>query len=220
MLNDTNNKLLLVLIGLYLFTENSFSQTYYSNKESSSFGFTVGLTSSDIYRDTIKYESGIFFNAGFVYTLAVTGKANIGIEILYSGKAVKRSKPIVKYRFGFVDIPFYYQLKLSDNFKLNAGIQYSKFILSQYDTLDGGNSAGVHTEHLKTKMDDDVGLLAGLEFGVSKNLFVSARYTLSSKSFLEKNSAYFGVFQLSFKYVVFRGYKQLFNKKQETAATF
>jgi len=220
MLIDNKNKALIVVLVLCCFTKTFFSQTVYTNKETQSFGFTVGMTSSDIYRDTINYEQGIFFNGGLVYTLSFSDKSNIGMELLYTGKKVKRSKPIMKFAFSYIDVPVYYQLKLSDNFKLNLGIQYSNYVNATYDTLDGSKSNGVHTQPLTTTMGNDFGVLAGLEFGITKNLFVSARYTLSVKSFAETQSPYFGVFQFSFKYVVFRGYKQLFKKRKETATAY
>ncbi len=221
MLNNNNSsKALILMLVLCFFSTFAFSQTVYSNKEAQSVGFTIGLTSSDIYRDTINYEPGIFLNAGFTYTISLSEKSNLGLELLYSRNAVKRSKPIAKYFFDYVEIPFYYQQKISDNFRLNLGIKYSNFISSTYDTLDGEKSTGVHVQPLKTKMGNDFGILAGIEFGITKNLFAAARYTISAKSFTEDKSPYMGIFQLSFKYVVFRGYQQIFNKKIETAAEF
>jgi hypothetical protein len=219
MSNEKNNKVLIVLFLLSFFVKGVYSQTYYSNKESSTFSFTLGLTSTGLYNDTISYQQGILFNGGFVYTHIITDKTNIGVELLYSGMAVKSSSPIIKYRFGYIDIPVYFQYKFSDNFLANIGIQYSKYMSSKYYYLDGSHAGGVHPEPLATKMGDDVAVLAGIELGLSKNLFIAGRYTLSTNPFFDKASPYFGVFQLSFRYVVFRGFQQS-DKKPSTSALF
>ena len=182
MLTNNKNKALILVLVLYFFINTSFSQTIYSNKESSTFGLTVGMTSSNLYRDTIKYDPAISFTGGLVYVLSITEKSNVGLELLYTGKVVKKSKPITRFNFSYIDLPIYYQRKISDNIRIDAGIQYSIFANSKFDTLDGSKASGVHFQPLKTKMGNDFGVLAGLEFGITKNFFVSARYTLSVKS--------------------------------------
>ena len=213
------NKALIAITVICLFVNDAFSQTFYSNKESSTFSFTIGLTSTGLFNDTISYQQGILFNGGFVYTHTITDKTNIGVELLYSGKAVKSSSPIIKYRFGYIDIPVYFQYKFSENILANIGLQYSKYMSSKYYYLDGSHAGGVHPEALATKMGDDIALLGGIELGLSKNLFIAGRYTISTKPFLDKTSPYFGVFQLTFRYVVFRGFQQS-DKKPPTSALF
>ena len=209
------NKLFVLFLGICCASQLSFSQTVYSDKEQSTFSFTIGMTSTGCFRDTIKYSQGVLFNGGFDYIISVTDKSNIGIEGLFSGNAFKTSSPFVKYRFGFVDLPLYYQYKISNNIRTDFGVQYSKLITSQYYYLDGSKNTGVHKEPLKTNIGDDVRVLAGIEFGIAKNLFVNARYTVSANSFLNSTIPYLGVFQFSFRWVVFRGYKQMFNKKPQ-----
>ena len=213
MLHSDNNKALIVVLGLCFFTSYLFSQTVYSNKESSSFGFTAGLTSSDIYKDTINYEQGISLNGGFAFTFAVSDKSNIGVELLLTGKTVKRSNPIIKYRFSYIDIPVYFQRKLSENIKLDLGVQYSTLVKAKYYILEGSHAGGVLDQPLATKMTNDIGVLAGVELGILKNLFVAGRYTYFVNSIIQPESPCWGVFQFSLKCVVFRGHKQLFNKK-------
>ncbi len=217
--NKNKTRILLPLFLLCFFFNYSFAQVVYSNKPSSTFSFTLGLTSTGLYRDTISYQQGILFNAGFVYTHTLNQKSNIGVEVLFTGKSIKRSSPIIKYRFGYLDVPVYFQYKLSDNILINAGAQYSKYIASRYYYLDGSRANGVHPEVLKTNMDDDIGLLVGAELGVSKNLFLTARYTYSTKPFFDKSSPYFGVFQFSFRIVFYKDYKQS-GKKPATSALF
>lgn len=199
---------------LLLITRLSFSQTVYSSKEQSTFSFNIGMTSTGVYRDTISYFQGILFNGGVNYLLAFSDKSNIGIECLYSGKAFKRSSPIIKYRFTYVDIPVYYQYKFSENIRADIGVQYSKYLTSQYYYLDGSKSTGVHKEPLATKFGDDFGVLIGTELGLTKNFFMGLRYSLSANSFLDNKSAYMGLFQFSFKLVVYRGYREMFSRKK------
>ena len=217
MLKIITDKAFKLFFLFVLFNKLSLSQAVYSDKEQSTFSFTLGMTSTGCYRDTIKYSQGILFNGGFVYILSVSDKSNIGIEALFSGKAFKSNSPFIKYRFSFVDLPLYYQYKLSSNIRANLGIQYSKYISSQYYYLDGSKTTGVHKEPLTTNIGDDMGVLVGGEFGIAKNLFVTARYTISANSFFKSNSPYLSVFQFSFKWVVYRGYKQIFNRKNGDA---
>ncbi len=120
------NKLFVLFLGICCASQLSFSQTVYSDKEQSTFSFTIGMTSTGCFRDTIKYSQGVLFNGGFDYIISVTDKSNIGIEGLFSGNAFKTSSPFVKYRFGFVDLPLYYQYKISNNIRTDFGVQYSK----------------------------------------------------------------------------------------------
>ena len=146
----TIDKNVFLFLVFCFITHFSFSQSHYSDKEQSTFSFTAGMTSTGCYRDTINYSQGILFNGGFVYSLSISKKSNIGIEGLYSGKAFKSNSSIIKYRFSFVDLPLYYQFKFSPNLRANLGFQYSKYISSIYYYLDGSKSTGVHKEHLNT----------------------------------------------------------------------
>lgn len=208
------NKALLLFMVLCFFSGSVFSQDVYSNKESATFSFTVGLTSSDLYRDTINYSQGIMFNGGVIYTLTFSDKINGGIELVYEGKAVKKDKPIIKYRFGYIDIPLYLQYKFSDGIRANFGIQYSNYLNANYFFIDPGKANGMHKETLSTNINNDFGIILGAEFNINKNFEIGARYTMSARTFMDKSDPYFGVFQLSFKYVVFRSYKKYFHKKK------
>jgi len=206
---------LLSFLSLIIISANSISQTVYSSKEQSTFTFNVGLTTTGEYRDTISYTQGVLFSGGATYLFAVSDKSNIGIEASYIGKAFKRSNPIIKYRYFYVEIPLFYQYKFSENIRGNIGIQYSKYLNSYYYYLDGSQNTGVHKLPLNTKLGDDYGLLLGLDIGILKNFYLGARYSISTSSFLENNTPYMGTFQFTLRAVVFRGYKQLFNKHLE-----
>ena len=208
------NKALISLLVLYFFSIPVFSQDVYTDKESATLAFTVGMTSSDLYRDTINYTPGILFNTGLVYVLTFSDKINGGMELLYTGKALRNEKPLTKYRFGYIDIPLYLQYKFSEGIKANIGIQYSKILNASYLYIDPTKANGMHKKSLSNNLNDDYGVLLGAEIHLSKNLELAARYTLSAKSFMNKSDPYFGVFQLSLKYVVFRSYKQYFHKKE------
>ena len=207
-------KALISLSVLCFFSTSVLSQDVYTDKESQTFAFTVGMTSSDLYHDTISYTPGIFFNGGFVYTLTFSDKINGGIELLYTGKAVKKEKPIINYYFTYFDLPIYLQYKFSEGIKANIGVQYSQYLNSNFSYLDGSNANGIHKKQNSSLLTNDYGVLFGGEIHLSKNLEIAARYTLSAKSFMDKSSPSFGVFQLTFKYVAFRSYKEIFHKKE------
>ena len=208
---------LLLLCSSY----NLQSQAVYSSKEQSRIGFIVGMTASQLYRDTMKYEAGIFFNAGLNYALSFSDKSNISIDLNLSGITVKRSNPIIKYRFFYIELPIYYQYKFSDNFRLNLGLQYSQPAFTESDSLDGAKGiVAVTRKSFSTKMGSDLGVLAGIEFDITPNLTMATRYTISAKSFGTTSDPYFGVFNVSFKIVLYHGYREIIHKKEKTKATF
>ena len=199
---------------LCLFSFNAFSQVY-SNKESSTFSFTAGMTSSNLLNDSVKYKSGISFTGGFIYTIVLSDNFNVGEELLYTGKAFKNDQPIIKYRYFYLDIPLYAQYKLGENIRFNLGAQYSTFTNSQVVVLDPANANGVNVKPYNNIKPADVGVLFGTEIDLTKNLALTARYTLSASTFLSKNQVNFGVFQLSFNYSVYRSHKQFLNRHKE-----
>ncbi len=207
-------KALTVMLVLCFITNGVNSQTVYSNKEYSRLSLFVGMTSSDLYNDTINYTSGIFFSGGFNYTIRLSEKMNIGIDLIYSGRAVKKDSPIIKYRYGYLAIPIYAQLKFSENLRANLGLEYAKFLNSQYSYIDGSKKNGMHIQSFRSNLDNDYGLLAGLEIDIKKDFTLAGRYTYSLKGITNSQSAYFGVFQLSFAYVLNRSHKQIFGKKE------
>jgi hypothetical protein len=147
------------------------------------------------------------------YAMWLNDRLNLGIDLLYSGRSVKKDSPIIKYRFGYLSIPIYLQYKFSENFRLNLGIDYSKFLNSQYSFIDGSKKNGMHIQSFSSNLDNDYGVLGGIEMDLKKDFTIAARYTYSLKSITDNKSAYFGVFQLSFGYVINHSHKQLFGKK-------
>jgi hypothetical protein len=199
---------------LCLFSFTTFAQVY-SNKESSTFSFTGGMTSSNLMNDSVKYKSSISFTGGFIYTIVLSDNFNIGAELLYTGKAFKTDQSIIKFRYFYLDIPVYAQYKLGENIRFNLGAQYSTFTNSQIVVLDPANANGVNIKPYNNIKPADVGVLFGTEIDITKNLSLAARYTLSASTFLSKNQINFGVFQLSFNYAVYRSYKQFLNRHKE-----
>jgi len=214
MIKIMNYKALTFLLVLCVYTTSLSAQTVYSNKEYSRFGIAIGLTSSNLYNDTVGYASGILFNGGFFYNLSLNDKLNVGLELLYSGKSVKKESPIIKYRFYYVDIPLFIQYKFSENIRAEIGVQYSKYINSKFLYIDGSKKSGMHVQSLSSNIDNEYSMLLGAEFDVLKDFKVGARYTYSLKPFIGKALPYFGVFQFTLGYVVNRSNKQIFGKKE------
>ncbi len=206
-------KALIAVLMLYFFSIRVFAQVVYSNKPSSTFSFTLGLTSTNLVNDTTDLKSGILFSGGFIYTFNLSEKINIGMECLYTGKGLRQDSPILKYRYYYIDIPLYFQLKLSESIRLNAGMQYSNFTNSNIQYMD---STGVKVKSYNSIKNTDFGVLFGAEINITNDLSIAARYTLSASTFFEKNKVNFGVFQFSLNYVAFRTYKQIFHKKEKT----
>jgi len=209
-------KALIAIVVLSFFSIPVFSQDVYSSKPSSTFFFTLGFTSSRLINDTNSYKSGILFNGGFIYTVSATDKLNIALELLYTGKGLKQDSPLIKYRYYYIDLPLYVQLKLGENIRFNIGTQYSTFVNSQVVYIDVSKKNGINIETHTAIKNTDYGFLLGTEIDITKTIAIAARYTISGSTFFEKNQVNFGVFQLSFNYAAFRTYKQFFHKKRKT----
>jgi opacity protein-like surface antigen len=204
------------LIGLFVlsfFPAALFSQTY-SNKESSILSFTAGVTSSNLVNDSIHYKPGIMFHGGLAYSLMLNDRLNAAVELQYAGKAFRNESPIVKYRYFFADIPLYLQIKLGENIRFNAGVQYSIATNSQMITIDPTKTNGVNSVKVNAAKPTDFGFLGGMEFDVSKSFAIGARYTISASTFFQKNEVNFGVFQVSLKYSPIKTYQVFFHKKE------
>lgn len=206
-------KALIVLLVPSVLSGKLFSQTY-SNNPSSILSFTIGLTSSTLFHDTLNLKSGILYNGGVNYSVMLNDRFNASIEVLYTGKAVKQESPIVKFHYFFVDIPLFLQTKFGENIRLNTGIQYSIASGSTVTTIDPGNANGVNVNKTKNIKPTDYGFLLGAEIDINKSLSLGARYTLSGSTIFEKDQIGFGVFQLSIKYSPIKTYKVFFHKKE------
>jgi opacity protein-like surface antigen len=193
--------------ALFLLMSAAFAQTY-SNKESSRFSFTAGITSSKLLHDTVGYKQGIGFGGGFIYTIKLSEQLNLGLEALYTCKSLRLESPIIKYRFYYIDVPLYLQYKIGDNFRLNLGGQISAYTNSKAILLDGSNSSGVNVVKTDAVKWTDYSILAGGEFDLLENLALGLRYTVSASTFFQNDQRNFGVFELSFNYAVYRSYRQ------------
>jgi hypothetical protein len=202
-------------ISFFCFLTTASNAQVYSNKESSTFSFTLGMTSSNLINDSVKYNSAILFTAGFMYTVVISEKFNLGLELLYTGKSFKDANKIIKYRYFYIDVPLYLQYKLSESVRLNIGAQYSSFTNSKIIVIDSDANSGVKIKPYNNIKPSDVGVLAGVEINLNQNFSIAARYTLSASTFFEEKNTNFGVFQFSLNYAVYRTHKQFLNRHKE-----
>lgn len=200
-------------LALFFFQGSLFSQVY-SSKPSSIFGFTAGVTNTSLFNDSTNLKPGFMLHAGLAYTVMLNDRLSAGIEVQYTGKALRNESPIIKYRFFYLDLPLYLQINLSESIRINAGAQYSIATNSQMTGIDPSNPNGVNTFKINSIKPTDFGFLGGVEFDISKSISIGARYAVSSSSFFGKNEAGFGVFQLSLKYSPLKTYQVFFHKKE------
>ncbi|HEX8516303.1 MAG TPA: outer membrane beta-barrel protein [Bacteroidia bacterium] len=205
---------LIVCLVLPVFSFRGSAQVY-SNKVSSLLAFTGGVTSSNLINDSVKFRSGIMFSAGLSYNLMLNKRLNAGIDVLYTGKAFKYDSPIIKFRYFYLDLPLYVQINLSENVRVNTGVQYSIATNAQVVTLDPSEANGVDIQSTRALKPTDLSVLGGMEFDISKSIAVAARYCLSTSTFLQKHESNFGVFTLSLKYSPIKTYKVFFGKKEQ-----
>ncbi|MGZ4061264.1 MAG: outer membrane beta-barrel protein, partial [Bacteroidia bacterium] len=194
---DLFYKRIAFVIVICFFSSFCFSQVVYSNKESSKFSFTVGLTSANLLKDSVHYQPGILFNGGFMYAVTLSDRFNIAANLLYTGKSFKNDSPIIKYRYYYLDLPLYLQYKIGENIRINLGGQYSNYTNSRMIVIDGSKVNGTDALKAGSIKDVDYGILGGAEVDISENLSLAARYTMSASTFFGKNKINFGVFQFS-----------------------
>ena len=208
------NKALIVVLVLCFFSKFNFAQSY-STTPSSVFSFDIGFTSSNLINPRAAVKPGILFSGGFSYSVMLNKHLNIGLDLLYTGKAFKSESPVIKYRCYFVDVPLYAQLKFGEKFRIDLGAQYSIATNSQVVVLDPNNNNGVDVQNTGNIRGSDYGFLLGAEMDLGKQITLAARYTISGSAFFGGSDFNFGVFMLSFKYSPIKTYKEFFHKTAE-----
>jgi hypothetical protein len=204
-----------LMIALVLSFLSRLNAQTYSNKPSFLWGLTAGMTSSNLVNNNSDFKAGILFNGGGHFALMLNDRWNLALEALYGGRAFRNETPVIRYSFYYADFPLFIQLKASESIRFNAGFQYSKFINSKFSRIDGSSKNGMHSYTYENIRDQDYSVLAGAEIDLNKNLSVGARYTLSASAFTGNKIPNFGVFAISFRYVAYRSYRQLFHTKEE-----
>jgi opacity protein-like surface antigen len=197
-----------VILFFFLVTPGS-AQIVYSNKESSRFSFTAGMTSTKLLHDTVSYRPGIGFGGGFRYSIVLNNKLNVGLEAMYTGKSFKTESSTIKYRFFYIDLPLYLQYKLGESIRFNFGGQVSTYTNSKVVVLDGTNKNGVNVQNSTGIKAIDYSVLAGAEFDLTDDIAFGFRYNLSTSTFLAHDKPNFSVFEVSLNYVVYRSYRHL-----------
>jgi hypothetical protein len=190
----------------------SLSAQTYSDKISSIFSFSAGVTVSNLLNDTMKYRGGVLYCGGVDYSMRISDRLNVALGLQYTGKGFKTESPIIKYRYYFLEIPLYAQIKLSESLRINAGLQYSLAASGQVVVIDPSKPNGVRVEKIANRKPADYGFLGGIEIDLSKSIGLGARYSVSGSTFFEKNQTNFGCFQLTLRYSPIRSYRVLFHK--------
>jgi opacity protein-like surface antigen len=199
---------------LLIVVVNSKAQVYTTNT-SVKFYFTIGFNGANLFRDTVRYETGYLYQGGMGTTFALTEQSRIGLEVQYARKRIKISDPaVIKFNFDYIDLPLFYQYNFNKDFRLNLGLQYSYLLSSTYTFLDGSKSKGVNSKPLNSAISNNLALMLGTEFSLYKNLFIGFRYSLSTDYFIEKSRPSFSVFQFSLNFIFYKNYKQLFGSKE------
>jgi hypothetical protein len=185
----------------------------YSNKESSILFFSAGITSSNLLKDSMHFKPGILFHGGIGYSVVLNDRFNVAAEVQYTGKGFKNESPIIKYRYFFVDVPLYAQVKFGESIRINAGVQYSVATNSQVVVIDPSKANGVNIINSAAAKPSDYSFLLGAEVDITKSFSLAARYSVSGSTFFVKNDINFGVFQFSVKYAAIKTYQVFFHKK-------
>ena len=107
------------------------------------------------------------WHAGVVYEAEITSHFSFQPELLYSVAGAKNDD--TEYKLGYFSVPLMLKLYPTSGFNIQAGPQLG-MLVNESDNFDGFDSETF-----------DFGLTAGLEFFITNNLFIQARYYSGSK---------------------------------------
>lgn len=151
------------------------------------FGIKAGLNYANFTNTEIQTDAITSYHAGLLVEIGLFDNLAIQPELLYStvGASYDNLSNEIKNELGYVSIPIMAKFNLSETLFIEAGPQGS-FLLSKKD---------------KVNFDDyndlDLAANVGLGLDVTKNLFVSARYSLGLTEISRDAEAKNSVFQVS-----------------------
>jgi hypothetical protein len=154
-------------------------------------GVAGGLDVSNIVKTddpnfTTNYKTG--FNAGATLEIPVVKYFIIEPEVLYAQKGYKAQTTYGNFSqtTNFIDVPLLAKLKLSDDFGILVGPQFS-FLTSTTNVYDNGFSTTVQKQYNDDADNLHKSLVAGVvgfSFDLSKSVDFHARYSID----LQKNN--------------------------------
>ncbi|MFP9100603.1 porin family protein [Flavobacterium sp. RHBU_24] len=107
------------------------------------------------------------WHAGVVYENEITSHFSFQPELLYSVSGAKKDD--TEYKLGYFSVPLMLKVYPTGGFNIQAGPQLG-MLINESDNFDGLDSETF-----------DFGLAAGLEFFLTNNLFIQARYYSGTK---------------------------------------
>ena len=212
---------LLVLGGFLLISELSFAQKFNA-------GFSAGLVASDIdgadTRDTDNDFHKLGFTVGGIVNTQLNKNNQFHFEINYIQKGSLQppdslNNGYFKIALGYIEIPillkhqiyFNWKQKRINKFDIEGGVSYGRMIHSK----EIGNTNYVLPNAADYLNKNDISLLVGLDYNITKNIYFCLRYSNSVIPAIKKNTANYGtlsvntvnrgnnmVFQFSFKFLL------------------
>jgi opacity protein-like surface antigen len=183
-------KMLLGAFAATFITASSFAQD--AEKGSSNtlhFGIRGGLNLSAIVRDDdapnfdTKMKPG--FQAGVYLQLPITSGFSVQPEVLFSQKGYKASGSLLgtnyDYRVttNYIDVPLLAKFTPVKNFGIVVGPQFSFLTNTTTKFKAGGTELEDQVDNDNDNLRNNIlGGLAGVEFGITKNVTISGRYAL------------------------------------------
>lgn len=127
------------------------------------FGVKAGLNFSNFRGDAADdFNVLTAWHAGVVYEAEIAKNFSFQPELLYSVAGAKNDDR--KYQLNYFSVPLMLKLYPTEGFNIQAGPQLG-MLVSESDNFDALDSETF-----------DFGIAAGLEFFVSNNVFIQARY--------------------------------------------
>ena len=144
------------------------------------FGIKGGLNFSNFRGDASdEFNVSTNWHLGVLYEAEITSRFSFQPELLYSVMGAENDDR--DYKLGYFSVPLMLKLYPTDGFNIQVGPQLG-MLVNESDNFDGFDSETF-----------DFGLAAGLEFFLTNNLFIQARYYSGSKRVSEnvdlKNTA-------------------------------
>jgi len=160
-----------ILFLLLLIVASTNAQTTKAYKT----GLTIGINSTKFTQDTSDYKSSTLIFGGISTSHELMNKLDLQLQGLFSSKGSENKSPSYKLRNNYVDLRILPHYKISPNFHLVGGLQFSALVSSNKTRLSNEGKQKEQLNDFKAMnvafpLGIELELQKGIDFGVSYNI--------------------------------------------------
>lgn len=181
------------LIAIMLVSINASAQTW---SEQVQIGVRGGVNFSTVAGDDLESPDGrTSFYAGLLAEIPLNERFSLQPEVFYSGQGFditdEPNRRDAEFQIGYIQVPLLAKIYLIDGLNIHLGPQFGFKVNEEIDYAPGGNSGDINSDSVK---DFDFQLTGGLEYKISRNIFIQGRYSYGLSEVVENVNLHNSVF--------------------------